>query len=325
MKKIISCFILIFCFSSSLFANVPVTSIKDLKLLEKKYFEEYNKQNYPKAIELSIKLIDLAKMKNEPSFVSIHSKNLGEIYLYKTKEYEKAWNAFSESSTYYNPISFMRLSEMAYNGYYVEKDPAFAIVLLGMSMDCLRVDRNHKYWTSKMNDNDEVGDVLINLTQSINNIYTQNEKAILAKSSFELNSILSMGYMYELCIIGEKDKNLCDTETALNFYSKAGHMNNEYLSKYAIYKFQDLLLRLNSDLYAIEAKENIDVDTKRIHLLKLMSDMSRSDVPLALVSAGLQYEVFKDYDTAKELYKRAFENGLIDQSYDLFLKIESKR
>lgn len=325
MKKIMLCLMVFFCFSSAAFADT-----KELKNLEKKYSLEIDKKNYKKAIEISLKIIDLAKKENEPSFISVYTKNVGEIYLYKTREYEKAWDTLLISSNYYNTIAFMRLSEMAYKGFYIEKDPSFAIALLGFAIDTLRSDREPINWNKKINDKDEVGEVLISLNNLIHNLYIQSKEEIQKKSTYDISAMLAMGYVYELCFEGKVDGNLtyCDTQLAVDYYAKASdNVTNEYLSKYSLFKVQEILLRVKGAVYKTykDLDQEANAFKQKEEMFSLMSDMSKSEIPLSLIAVGRQYEFFGDNDKAKNLYKQAFENGLLEQSYNLFNKLDTKK
>lgn len=323
MKKIVLLLLSVMCFAYSAFAD-----IKELKGLEKKFDSELNKKNYKKAIEISLKIIEKSKKENALSFYAVHNKNLGEIYLYNTKEYEKAWNAFIEASTYYNPISFMRLSEMSFNGLYVKKEPDFALVLLGLAIDSLRVNRDPSIWSKKVNEQDEVGEVLISLTQLISNIYTQHKGLIQDNS-------MAMGYVYELCIEGtvdseNKDRVYCDSKTAVDYFNKAFNEGDKksYFSSYAEYKVVEMILRYKSAIYNTYLDANIkeEAELKKRDILNFMAiSMSTNEIPLTYVAMGLQFEEFGDIENAKKMYMKAFANGLIEQSYDLFNKLDTKK
>lgn len=323
MKKIVLLLLSVMCFAYSAFAD-----IKELKGLEKKFDSELNKKNYKKAIEISKKLIEKSKKENALSFYAVHNKNLGEIYLYNTKEYEKAWNHFIEASNYYNPVAFMRLSEMSFNGIYVKKEPDFAIVLLGLAIDSLRVTRKPIYWSKKMNEQDEVGEVLIDLNRLVSNIYHKNKDLVQGNS-------MAMGYVYELCIEGTPDTDnpsriYCDSKLAIDSFNKVFSEGDpkDYFTSYAEYKVLDLLLRYKSAIYGTYLDSGLieEAKAKKKDILDFIAvTMSTNDIPFTYISIGLQFEDFENNEKAKEMYSKAFAKGAIEQAYTLYDKLDTKK
>lgn len=313
----------VMCFSYSALADT-----KELKKLEKKFETELSKKKYKEAINTSLELIAKAKKENALSFYAVHNKNLGEIYLYNLNDYEKAWKYFIEASTYYNPIAFMRLSEMSFKGLYVKEEPDFAIVLLGLASDSLKVNRDPSLWYKKANDKDEVGEVLINLNRLISGIYEKNKLLVQDNN-------MAMGYLYELCIEGtvdpdNKEMSYCDTKKAVEYFNKSLEENtpNTYFHSYAKYKVTEIILRYKSVIYNTYLSTNSmkEANAKKEDILNFMAtDMSNSDIPLSYIAIGLQFEKFGDKEQAKKMYMKAFEKGLIEQSYDLFTKLDSKK
>lgn len=330
MKRLVLLLLTMVCFSFSAFADTKELKHleKELKNLEKKIQTELDKKNYKKAIEISKQLIEKSKKDNALSFYAVHNKNLGEIYLNNTKEYEKAWNHFIEASNYYNPVAFMRLSEMSFNGIYVKKEPDFAIVLLGLAIDSLKVTRKPIYWSKKINEQDEVGEILIDLNRLISNIYHKNKELVKGNS-------MAMGYVYELCIEGTPDTDnpsriYCDSKLAINSFNKVFSEGNpkDYFTSYAEYKILDLLLRYKSAIYGTYLDSGLteEAKIKKKEILEFIEEtMSNNDIPFTYISIGLQFEEFENNEKAKEMYSKAFAKGAIEQAYTLYDKLDTKK